>query len=270
MTAKNDDTLDRDLKVQKRNLLIALALIIVIAITFSVCYFFSKETQKNAAVQQTQVVSEAQTSGREQVDEEEEKEKNKNKKTSLVPDLASLQGKTFAEAKEAIGHGAQVEGEQKASEDENDKSRTVRLTLANDESDSNVGNPTVTVKTDGEDKVVESTYDASIKSLGYGTLSFRDAVLNEKIITNVMDEAGVKINDADVNLPSDKTQYSTFTSDSQRISKEQYTFSGVGEKTDADARYKWSATLTYDYANSLGSDNLADTSRTITITVANQ
>ena len=77
-----------------------------------------------------------------------------------------------------------------------------------------------------------------------------------------MKEAGLTINSADVVLPENKADWTTYTEDGKRISREEREFSGEAEGK------KWSATLSYDYTVSLATDNLSDTLRNIRITIS--
>lgn len=254
----------KDEIILKRNLKIAFAVLFVIAITTFVFYTLGRAEEKTSSVQQTSVDYDEATNESEIHDDKT----SSVKKTATIPDLASFVGTDSESLSGLVGHGAQVLSDEVKEGSENGVARTIKFTLANDEGDAKTGNPTIVFNVDGDGIVLDCTYLASIKTLGYGTLSFRDAILNAKIIIKAMDEAGVVIDEQDVNLPSDRTEYSYFTNDSKRVLKEEKTFFGVGKKNgDEQEEFSWSSTLTYDYSASIENDNLEDTIRTISITV---
>lgn len=244
----------------RKKLIAAIVVLVVLALVLAALIVAFLLNAQNVAVQQTPPESEVS-----QISGSESNETADDQKSATVPALALTLGQSYDDAVAEIGHGAQVSSDESKEDDDigdDGIKRTVRLTLANDASDTKSGNPTVTLRLDKDDVVKSVSYQASTKVLGYGTMSFQDAVLNDKIITRVMSEAGVSINEDDVTLPENSSEYSTYTSDGQRISKEERTFSGQAQNCS------WSATLLYDYALSLTTDNLADTVRTISITVS--
>ncbi len=261
-----EEELENSLIKLKRNIFIGFLVLFIILFALLIFYFLSASLSSSSSVKQTQV-TEVKSS---QDDSEEEQSNDSSaKKTVTIPDASSLIGTSIDTSIEQIGHGAQVLSDVESSGSKEAVVRVVKFTLASDEGDSKTGNPTLMAEVDKDGAILAVTYVASLKSLGYGNLSFRDAVVNEKVISKVMREAGVEINEDDVILPTDKTEYSIFTSDSSRVSKEQRDFSGVGKRTSGDqSPMLWSSTLTYDYSVSLETDNLADTLRMISIYVA--
>lgn len=246
---------EHDQKI-KRNLKIAIVLLLVLILVVVGLFAFYFLKIQNVSVQQTQV-----NSG--EVGKIENTDPSQNsQKSSTVPGLASLIGTKVDEVAQNIGHGAQVTSDEHRDSEEDPIKRVVKLTLTNDIGSGSSGNPTVTVNGDSEGNITSVTYQASIKTLGYGTMSFSDAVQNEKIIEKVLKEAGLSINSADVTLPEDKSSWTQYSEDGKRISREEKEFSG-----EADGK-KWSAKLVYDYTVSLATDNLSDTLRNITITIS--
>lgn len=241
-------------KKMRRNLTVAIIVLLVIVCAIGGLMAYYLYTSQNATVQQQQ-------SDVAQMDEDSAKT-TKTEKSSTVPTLATLIGTSANEIANAIGHGAQVSSDE-SKDDENDPvKRTIKLTLTNDVGSDSSGNPTVVVNANSDGNVTSVTYSASTKALGYGTMSFTDAIQNEKIIEKVMKEAGLTINSADVVLPENKADWTTYTEDGKRISREEREFSGEAEGK------KWSATLSYDYTVSLATDNLSDTLRNIRITIS--
>ena len=114
---------------------------------------------------------------------------------------------------------------------------------------------------DEEGIIVQAGYSASTAALGYGTLSFSDAVKNEGVVEKTLQEAGINVPANTVELPADKSQYSTYATDGTTLVKENCSFSG---NVDIDGvSHEWSAVLSYDYTTANASGNLSDTIRTI-------
>ena len=241
-------------KKMRRNLTVAIVVLLVIACAVGALLAFYLFISQNATVQQQQNDVVEMNDGNSSSTSAE--------KSSTVPSLATLIGTKADDVANAVGHGAQVASDE-AKDDENDPvKRAIRLTLTNDVGSDSSGNPTVAVYANAEGNVTSLTYSASTKALGYGTMSFTDAIQNEKIIEKVMKEAGLNINSADVVLPENKAEWTSYTDDGKRISREEREFSG-----EADGK-KWSAALSYDYTVSLATDNLSDTLRNIRITIS--
>lgn len=183
-----------------------------------------------------------------------------------IPQLVSLLGKTQEESIAAIGHGATVISSSPAAATEVSVKTEVKVSLTDEPGDTRSGTPTVYLGLNAEGKVVKAGYSAPISSLGYGSLSFADAIKNERIIEKTLSAAGIPIPEATVTLPSNKADYSKYATDGTTLVLENASFSGsiaVGGVT-----YQWSAVLRYDYtvANALGG-KLTDTVRQIYIYV---
>ena len=108
------------------------------------------------------------------------------------------------EAIAAIGHGAVVSGSLDVNEEGNPirqrvttVERCVRqrvtVVLTEEPADALSGTPTVYLGLNEEGKVIMAGYSAATASLGYGNLSFADAVQNENIVEKTLDEAGLSV-----------------------------------------------------------------------------
>ena len=182
------------------------------------------------------------------------------KKTS-APNLTELLGCTQDDALAKVGRGAQVTVSNEVNEEGNPIKTEVRVALTDEPADTRTGTPTLYLGLDEDGAVVQAGYSAGTASLGYGTLSFSDAVKNESIIEKTLQEAGISVPVGTVSLPADKTEYSTYASDGTTLVKEYCPFSG-----DIDINgvsHTWSAVLSYDYSVANASGNLADTIRII-------
>ena len=183
-----------------------------------------------------------------------------------IPQLVSLLGKTQEESVAAIGHGATVVSSSPAAATEGSVKTEIKISLTDEPGDTRSGTPTVYLGLNAESKVVKAGYSAPISSLGYGSLSFADAIKNERIVERTLSAAGIPVPEATVTLPSNKADYSKYATDGTTLVLENASFSGniaVGGVT-----YQWSAVLRYDYtvANALGG-KLTDTVRQIYIYV---
>ncbi|MCR2034965.1 protein kinase [Adlercreutzia mucosicola] len=186
-------------------------------------------------------------------------------KTGSAPQLPSLLGLTQDEAVDKLQHGAQVSSSREVNEEGNPIKTEARVTLTAEPSDGSTNTPTVYLGLNAEGKIVQAGYSASTSSLGYGSLSFADAVSNEDIIQKTLAEAGVPVPGDAVSLPEDPASYTTFDSDGKTRTKEYCSFSGTVDLEGV--AHTWSAVLSYDYSMANASGNLADTVRTIFIYV---
>lgn len=245
---------------------ILIVVIILLVLLLAAMFYFGFQmlkTSDSAAVQQAQN-AEQQTDAIGADDTTDAA--NEAVKTTTVPDLASLLGLTQDEAVERLQHGAQVTGDPRAVNEEGNPIKSeVRVALTAEPADSRTGTPTVFLGLDKKGRVVQAGYSASTASLGYGALSFADAVRTEHVIEKTLAEAGVTVDADDVALPEDSASYTTYDTDGKTITKEYCSFSGSSEVDGA--AHTWSAVLSYDYSMANASGNLADTVRTIFIYV---
>ena len=186
-------------------------------------------------------------------------------KIVTAPDLTSLLGLTQEDAIAAVGHGATVTATTEVNEEGNPVRTNVTVALTEEPADTRSGTPTVYLGLDEAGAVVQAGYSAPTSSLGFGSLSFADAVTNEHVIEKTLAEAGIPVEEGAAVLPDDKAEYSTYDSDGTTLVRENYTFEGT---VDIDgASHAWSSTLSYDYTTANASDNLADTIRLIYVFV---
>ena len=217
-------------------------------------------TAQTAAYQQTQQQQSNQDTSSLQAGSEGNDATSTVKKTS-APNLTELLGCTQDDALAKVGRGAQVTVSNEVNEEGNPIKTEVRVALTDEPADTRTGTPTLYLGLDEDGAVVQAGYSAGTASLGYGTLSFSDAVKNESIIEKTLQEAGISVPAGTVSLPADKTEYSTYASDGTTLVKEYCPFSG-----DVDINgvsHTWSAVLSYDYSVANASGNLADTIRII-------
>ncbi|MEG0072170.1 MAG: histone-lysine N-methyltransferase [Raoultibacter sp.] len=241
----------------RRLLIVIISLLVVLmGVLAYLTYMLMQETQ-NAAIQQV-------THDVEAVGKEDAKDASTiTAKKTTVPALVSVIGKTQEEALKIIGHGAVASVSTPINEENNPVKTKVAVALTDEPADNRSGTPTVYLGLNEGGQIVQAGYSAATASLGYGSLSFADAVQTEKIIEKTLGEAGLVIPAGSVVLPKDKAAYCTYATDGTTLVKENCPFSGAAEVNGA--RYTWSAVLTYDYTAANASGNLADTIRQVYI-----
>lgn len=188
-------------------------------------------------------------------------------KTTTVPNLVSLLGLSVEQAIEVIQHGAQVTSSVEVNEEGNPIRMEVRLGLTAEPSDSRSGTPTIYLSLDENGAIIQSGYSVGTSALGFGSLSFSDAVMNEHLIEKTLNEAGLSVENGSVVLPEDKMVYSSYASDGTTLTRENCSFEGSGV-TAQGATLPWTAILSYDYTTANATGNLADTIRTVYVYVA--
>lgn len=256
------------IKKSKRTRKILIVLLILLILMLGAGAYLGYQllqTAQTAATQQSQV----QVSD---VDSIDEADAAKDASTSVarktsVPDLVQLLGLTAEQAVEVLQHGAQITSSVEVNEEGNPIKQEVRVALTAEPSDTRSGTPTIYLSIDEGGLIIQSGYSVATSSLGYGSLSFTDAIQNEHIIEKTLEEAGLTQELGSVALPDDKMQYSSYASDGTTLTRETYSFEGEGVAEDG-ATVPWNAILTYDYSTANATGNLADTIRTVYVYVS--
>lgn len=247
-------------KRMRKNLKIAISILIAVIVLIGVLCYFLYVTANNTSSQLTQNFD--QTSQSMSSDNED----NKAPKTVTIPSVSSFIGQNIDTCIAGIGHGAQVTTDRGVEEEGNPVKRSVKLSLTSDTGDSSAGSPSVTLDLDEAGIILHATYSASIKNLGFSQSSFYDAITNGKIIEKTLSEAGLKVESDYSSLPENESEYRSYLSDGTTTSKEEREFSGKG--TYNSDEFSFSSTLTYDYTISSRTGNLSDTLKTITFTIS--
>ena len=262
---------DRDevpeyLRKSQRMRRVLIGVIVVLVVLLAAGAFFTwqlVQTAQTAAVQQAQNAGQSTSSV---PDADGVKDASTaTARTTTVPNRVSLLGKTQQEAIDALAHGAQVSSVREVNEEENPVKSEARIVLTEEASDSLSGAPTVYAGMNEEGLIVQVGYSAPTSALGFGSLSFADAVRNEHIIEKTLAEAGVTVTEGSVSLPDDKMSYSTYATDGTTLTREYASF--AGEASIDGASHAWSAVLSYDYATANATGNLANTVRTVFVYV---
>ena len=182
-----------------------------------------------------------------------------------VPKLTSLFGKTSKQAIKTLKRGALVSSNQKVNEKGSAIKRNVTIALANEPADSKTGTPSVYLGLDKQGKIIQVGYSASAAALGFGSLSFADAIESEHVIEKTLDKIGVTVKEGTAKLPKNRNKYATYASDKTTVVKERCSFDG---DVDIDGKAcTWSAVLSYDYTTQVITGNLSDTVRIIYVYV---
>lgn len=182
-----------------------------------------------------------------------------------VPNLTTLMGKTTDGAVAELARGATVTSNQKVKEKDSVIKTNVTVALADEPHDSKTGTPNVYLGLDKDGKIIQVGYSAAASALGFGSLSFSDAVNGEHVIEQTLRKVGVQVEDGAATLPDDSSKYITYKEDGQTIVKERCSFQGDAEVNGVPCT--WSAVLSYDYATQVISGNLSDTIRIIYVYV---
>ncbi|WP_165251797.1 histone-lysine N-methyltransferase [Adlercreutzia sp. ZJ304] len=253
----------RSRRMRKILLVIIIALVILI-VAGCVLTYMLVDTARNAASQQA-LTSISDVNSLEDGDEAKDASTSTSKRTT-VPDLVSLLGMNLDQVVAELQHGAQVSGMTEVNEEGNPVKMQVSIALSDEPADTRSGTPSVYLDLDEAGNVIKAGYSVATASIGYGTLSFADAVQNERIIEKTIEEAGLTVANQSAVLPEDKMAYSTYASDGTTLTREYCEFSGTGSAGGAE--YTWQASLSYDYNMANATGNLADTIRTIYVYVS--
>ena len=249
---------------KKRRVLLALVIILVIVIgvvAFFMFRTFSSSQEEAAHQAQEQVEAPKDDMG----DELSDDAANASVKQTDVPNLAGVFGKTTDEAVDMIGHGAIVTANRAVNEEGNPIKTNLNVALNDEPYDSKTGAPTVYLGLNQDGKVIQVGYSASAAALGFGSLSFADAVNNEHVIEKTLAKIGIIVPEGSAVLPADKGEYSTYADDGTTVTRERCSFEGDVDVSGTPCT--WSAVLSYDYTTQVVTGDLSDTVRVIYVYV---
>lgn len=267
--AKVRQPLSPHMRKSRRMRKILIVVLILLVVVIGALIFFSFQwfsESKVVASQQVQTQQNTQKSDALQQGKTDSKDASTTTaKKASVPALTSLLGMTQDQAVAALKQGATVSGSQDTNDPSSPIKKNVTVALTDDPADPRSGTPTVYLGLNEGGSVVQAGYSAATASLGYGPVSFSDAINNEHIVEKTLQEAGATVPEGSVKLPQDKSAYSQYASDGTTLVKETCPFSGTAEFNGAS--HQWSAVLLYDYTTSNVSGNLSDTIRMIYIYV---
>lgn len=185
-----------------------------------------------------------------------------------APNLVALLGATQDEAIDKVGRGATLasssditqetgEGDSKTTEV---VGKTVVVALTEQQADAKGNTPSLYLTLDKDGKITQAGYSAPMSTLGYGDLSFSDAVVDKHVIETLLGDAGLTVVSGSIELPDPK-DYRSYANDGKTIAQEQYTFSGSAPSASDGTEHSWQCRLNYDYSAANVSNNLSDTLR---------
>ena len=245
-----------------RRVLIVLVILAIIVVGVVVFFMYRTFTgSQTEAAQQAQEQAEAPKDEQDMGETLSDDAAEAPAKLTDVPVLTTLLGKTSDDAVEAIGHGAVVTATREVTEEGSTIKTNLNVALTDEPVDSKTGSPTVYLGLDKDDKVVQVGYSASASALGFGSLSFADAVNSEHVIEKTLAKVGVRVPEGEAKLPADKDEYSTYAKDGTTVTRERCSFEGDTEV--GGEACTWSAVLSYDYTTQIVTGDLSDTVRVI-------
>lgn len=248
-------------KSKRTRRILIVVVILLILLGGALGYFIFKtfsESQQDAAQQAQEQVA----APKEDLDDKKGSDAGETAaKMTDVPNLTSLLGKTTDEAVAALGHGALITQNNKVKEKGSKVKTNINVALTEEPADSKTGTPTVYLGLDSKGKIIQVGYSAGASALGFGSLSFADAIANEHVVEKTLAKIGVEVPEGSAVLPEDKAKYSTYASDGTTVMKERCSFEGA---IDVDGKpCEWSSVLSYDYTTQVVTGNLSDTVRII-------
>ena len=265
--AASEPELSPRMKKSKRTRKVLIVLVILLLLVIgALCYFMFRtvtSSQHEAAQQAREQVQEP----RDSIDAASAADAaDSTTRLADVPDLAGLLGLTQDEAIEAIGHGALVTSNREVNEEGNPVKASLNVALTEEAADSKTGTPTVYLDLGEDGRVRQAGYSASAAALGFGGLSFSDAVTREHVVEKTLEKAGVPVPEGSAVLPESKADYTTYASDGTTIVRERCSFEG---ETDVNGvPCIWSSILSYDYTTQIVTGNLTDTVRIIYVYIS--
>ena len=163
--------------------------VLLIALLIGLGYFAWQLLRESSNLAAEQVAAPAATEIEAAADKEEAtKETETAEKKTEVPTLVPLLNKTSADALQRLGEGAIVTLDTTVDEEGNPVKQRQNVVLTNEPVDSKSGTPTVYLGMDAAGTVIQVGYSAATTSLGYGTMSFSDAVTSGHIIEQTLRE----------------------------------------------------------------------------------
>lgn len=245
----------------RRVLIVLLVLLVVVVGAVGFFWYRTWTGSHQEAAQQAQEQAESPKGHEDIADAPAHDAPEATAKLADVPDLAGLLGKTQDEALAEIGRGALVTSNSEVNEDDNPIKVNLSVALTEEPADSKTGTPTVYLGLGEDGKVRQAGYSAAASALGFGSLSFADAVNTEHVVEKTLQKLGVDVAEGSAVLPENKEEYSTYASDNKTVVRERCSFEGDIDVGGAPC--SWSSVLSYDYTTQVVTGNLNDTVRII-------
>lgn len=250
------------MRKSQRTRRILVVLVILLVLAAGALGYYMYQTFSNSQQEAAQQTQEQVTSGRDDIaDAPTDDAAPSVVQLADVPVLTGLLGKSQDKAIEELGRGAMVTSNREVKEEGSPIKTELTITLTEEPGGSKTGTPTVYFGL-GEDGTVRQVgYSASASALGFGTVSFTDAVTAEHVVEKTLAQVGVQVKEGTVKLPDDKKKYTTLDKDGKTVLRERCSFDGATEVNGKACT--WSSVLSYDYTAQVYSGNIADTIRII-------
>lgn len=246
------------------SLIFAGVLAVILVIALFVCVTMALTEAAEAETQQTQLSGAVVQSADSKLNAA--KTSSQRQVTTYVPALQTLMGATQSQAVSKLGHGAQVSAVDAYQNDQSGAVQRVTVVLTSEASSGSLS-PTVYLDLNDQGAVVGASYRVAMSSLGYGAISFKQAVGKSKVVQNTFSDAGITLDDdSAIVLPKSQKAYSTYKSDGKTVVRQKCTFTGQGKA--AGMSYQWSATLSYDFSKANKAGDLAYTQRVVQVGIS--
>lgn len=251
------------MKKSRRTRRVLIVLVILLVLVLAALGFFMFRTFSNSQQEAAQQTQEQTTSPKSNIGDVPANDARESSSGRLadVPNLTVLMGKSQDQAIAELGRGALVTQNREVNEEGNPIKANLNVALTEEPADSKTGTPTVYLGLGEDGNVRQVGYSASASALGFGSLSFADAVNNEHVIEKTLAKAGVNVPEGSAVLPANKDEYSTYGSDGTTVVRERSSFEGDVDVNGVPC--SWSAVLSYDYTTQVVTGNLSDTVRII-------
>ena len=196
--------------------------------------------------------------------EEAEKEGYYDLDPIEVVDLTSLIGLDLEQAIEIIGLGAEIDGEPRLIAG---GLTEVTVLLGEESATIDTGMALAYLYLDKSDRIVQASYRKNINDLSCANLPFDQIIDDANLIGRLLLGAGLITYEPDPIRAPSRDKYALYDSSGKTTVQERYHFTGTGSDA-AGMAFEWSVYLDYDYSQAIESNNLADTVRTVHVSIA--
>lgn len=234
---------------------IALLVIVLAGLVVALCTTPNAQTVSHSA--------QAEVEAEQKALKEAEKEGYYDTDPIEVVDLTELIGTDLDTALELIGHGAELDGDPTLVAG---GLTEVTVLLGEESATIDTGTALAYLYLDKSGQVVQASYQININDLSCATLPF-DRIVNEAhLVERLLEGAGLASVQPDPVKAPAKDDYAHYDSSGKTTVEERYQFVGTG--LDAIERpLEWSVLLDYDYEQAIETNNLANTVRTVLVSI---
>ncbi|WP_251198497.1 hypothetical protein [Anaerotardibacter muris] len=207
--------------------------------------------------------AQAEVEAEEKALEEAEKEGYYDTDPIEVVQLTELIGCNLDQALERIGHGAEIDGESKLVAG---GLTEVTVLLGEESATLDTGAALTYLYLDRSGRIVQASYRININDLSCASLPFDQIVNDADLIGRLLVGAGLSTYEPNPITAPAREKYALYDSSGKTTTEERYQFMGTGSD-EAGTPFEWSVFLDYDYTQAIESNNLADTVRTVHVSI---